>query len=89
MCETIRTAEKAIGSIAYTPTPSASKGKKFSRSLFAVENIRKGEMLTLKNVRSIRPGDGLHPKYLEVILGKKTRNDIPYGTPIKMEDIKF
>ena len=87
MCETIRIAEKAIGSVVYTPTPSASKGKKFSRSLFAVENIRKGEMLTLKNVRSIRPGDGLHPKYLEVILGKKTRNDIPYGTPIKMEDI--
>ncbi|MDR2544782.1 MAG: SAF domain-containing protein [Methanobrevibacter sp.] len=54
----------------------------FSRSLFAVQDIKKWEEFTDENVKSIRPGFGLHPKYLNDILGKKAKSNIEKGTPI-------
>jgi pseudaminic acid synthase len=60
--------------------------RKFSRSLFAVKDIQAGDVFTEENVRSIRPGDGISPKYLKDIIGKKAKHYISYGQPIKMED---
>ena len=62
-----------MGEIKYGPTEGEKKSLKFRRSLFVVENINKGEVFTDKNVRSIRPSDGLSPKFLKSILGKKSK----------------
>ncbi len=71
MVKAVREAEKAIGKVDYTLTDKQKKGKDFSRSLYVVEDIIEGEVITEKNVRSIRPGFGMHPKYLKDFLGKK------------------
>ena len=57
----------------------------FSRSLYVVEDIKKGEIFTKENVKSIRPGFGLHPKCYEEVLGKKSNCDISRGTPLKKD----
>jgi pseudaminic acid synthase len=82
MVRAVRSAEKAIGSISYSLTDKQKQGRQFCRSLYAVENIGTGEKLTQKNIRSIRPGFGLHPKFLKNILGKKTLADIKRGTSL-------
>lgn len=79
MVNAVRSAEKAIGKIDYSLTPKQIKGKYFSRSLYVVNDIKKGEIITKENVRSIRPGFGLHPKYYSQILGKKVNKDIKKG----------
>ncbi len=85
MVKAIREAEKALGKVSYELTEKTRKGRKFARSLFIVKDVKKGEIFTEENVRSIRPGYGLHPKYLNQILGKKAREDIKRGTPLKWE----
>ena len=80
MVKVIREAEKAIGVVDYTLTEKQAKGKDFSRSLYVVQDIKAGEIITKENVRSIRPGFGLHPKYYNEILGKKAIVDIEKGT---------
>lgn len=80
MVKAVREAEKAVGKIDYNTTESQRKGRQFSRSLYVVNNIKKGEKFSSENVRSIRPGYGLHPKYLNEILGKTARFDIEKGT---------
>ena len=80
MVKAIREAEKAIGVVDYTLTEKQAKGKDFSRSLYVVQDIKAGEIITKENVRSIRPGFGLHPKYYNEILGKKAIVDIEKGT---------
>lgn len=79
MIKAVREAEKAIGKVDYTLTEKQVKGKDFSRSLYIVEDVKAGEVLTDKNIRSIRPGFGLHPKYYREILGKPVKNDIERG----------
>ncbi len=79
MVEAVREAEKAIGIVDYTLTEKQKKGREFSRSLYVVEEIKVGEVITEKNVRSIRPGFGLHPKYLNEILGKKASKNWSKG----------
>lgn len=81
----IRNTKKALGSIHYGPNPGEMNNLKFRRSLFAVENIKKGELFTKDNVRSIRPAQGLKPKYMADILGKRASKDIKMGTPIKKD----
>ena len=71
MVKAIRQAESGIGKIDYNLTEKQKKGRDFSRSLYVVEDIKKGETITEQNVRSIRPGFGLHPKFLPEVLGKK------------------
>lgn len=71
MVKAVREAEKAIGKVDYTLTKKQKKGKDFSRSLYVVEDIMEGEIFTEKNLRSIRPGFGMHPKFLKDYLGKK------------------
>ena len=82
MTQAIRETEKALGKVSYELTEKMKKGRTFSRSLFVVENIKKGEKFSEQNIRSIRPGCGLHPKYLKEILGQQAKVDIKRGTPL-------
>lgn len=82
MVDQVRIAETALGSPAYTLTPVQIREHAGSRSLFAVKDIREGEMLTPENIRSIRPGGGLHTMYYEEVLGKTARCEIKRGTPL-------
>ncbi len=68
MVNAVRDAEKAIGTVDYKLTPKQKKGRDFARSLYVAEDIEEGEVFTEKNVRSVRPGFGLHPKYFREIL---------------------
>ncbi len=87
MVKAIRDAEKAIGKITYELTEKVKASRKFSRSLFVVKDIKKGEKFTEENVRSIRPGYGLHPKYLKKVLGEKADMNIEKGTPLNWDNI--
>lgn len=88
MVDAVRETEKAVGKVNFELTESARKSREFARSLFTVEDIKKGEVLTEKNVRSIRPGYGLKPKYLNAVVGKKALRDIKRGTPIDWDLMK-
>ncbi|MEN3033690.1 MAG: pseudaminic acid synthase [Aquificaceae bacterium] len=85
MVKSIREVELALGKVTYELTPEQQRMRKFSRSLFAVRDIKAGEKIDKNNVRSIRPNYGLHPKHLGEILGKRARVDISRGTPIAWE----
>ncbi|MFT7036950.1 MAG: pseudaminic acid synthase, partial [Cyclobacteriaceae bacterium] len=80
MVKAIREAESAIGKVDYTLTEKQKKGKDFSRSLYVVKDIKAGEVITEENVRSIRPGFGLHPKYLTELIGKTFNQDLEAGS---------
>jgi N-acetylneuraminate synthase len=82
MVDAIRTAEKALGKIHYGVSEHEAKSRVFRRSLFVVKDIVAGEVFTQENVRSIRPGHGLSPKYLEDVLGRRAAKDIARGTPL-------
>lgn len=82
MVNAIRDAEKAIGAISYDLTEKVKESRKFSRSLFVVKDIKAGEMFTEENVRSIRPGYGLHPKYLPKLIGNISKCEIKKGNPL-------
>ena len=82
MVEAVRQAEKASGKITYELTKKVKASRKFARSLFVVQDINAGEVFTEENVRSIRPGYGLHPKYLKDVLGQKAKSDLKKGTPL-------
>jgi pseudaminic acid synthase len=75
----------ALGSVQDGPTEVEKKGLIFRRTLYVVEDIRAGETFTLKNVRAIRPGLGLPPKFLDSILGKKALKDLRKGTPLSLD----
>jgi N-acetylneuraminate synthase len=77
-----RTAWSALGKISYELEASEKGNKTFRRSLYAVQNIPAGGILTAENVRSIRPGYGLPPKHLPDVLGKRAGRAIARGTPL-------
>jgi pseudaminic acid synthase len=88
MVEAVRTAERLIGKVDYSLSAKTKKVKELgSRSLFVVEDIKAGEKLTANNIRSIRPGYGLHPKYYFEVLGKASKKDLSKGTPLNTKDI--
>jgi N-acetylneuraminate synthase len=82
MVEGIRIAQKALGCIDYGLSQSERASRPLRRSLFVVEDLEAGEIFTENNVRSIRPGKGLHPRHLEDVLGRKASRDIERGTPL-------
>lgn len=88
MVENIRNVEKMIGKVSYEITEKKKKSFKFKRSLFVSKNIKKGEILTEENIKSVRPADGISPKYYNHVLGKKVRKDLKFGTPLLLEDIE-
>lgn len=79
MVKSIRNVEKAIGDVVYPIDPMKIKGREFCRSLYVAEDIKAGDVITEKNVRSVRPGFGLHPKYLPVLIGKRFTKDCTKG----------
>ncbi len=87
MVEAVRQAEKALGTVCYRRTEKEAASLVFRRSLFAVEDIAAGAEFTPDNVRSIRPGHGLPPARLPVVLGRRAAMDIPRGTPLAEEHI--
>lgn len=83
MVEAIRMVEKAVGQVHYGTSGEDEKMRGYRRSLFVVKPIKAGEIFTETNVRSIRPGQGLAPKHLQSVLGRKAAVDIPEGTPLQ------
>ncbi len=89
MVDSIREAELAVGQVDYKLTPKQIKGKDFSRSLYVVEDIKAGEIISEKNIKSVRPGFGLHPKYYNEILGKVVIKSFSKGDRLSIENIKL
>ena len=87
MVEAVRTAENALGKVHYGMSEQEVKSRVFRRSLFVVKDMKAGEIFSTDNVRSIRPGYGLHPRYLEEIIGRRATHDINRGTPLNWSDI--
>jgi N-acetylneuraminate synthase len=82
MVEAVREAEKALGAARFGPGPKEANSRRFRRSLFVVEDVQQGELFSERNVRSIRPADGLHTRHLPEILGKRAACDVERGTPL-------
>jgi pseudaminic acid synthase len=89
MVKSVREAESAIGVIDYNLTEKQNKGKEFARSLYIIEDIKQGEIITEKNVKSIRPGFGMHPKHFKNVLGKQIRFNVDKGTRLTNDLISF
>ena len=87
MVEAVRDTEKMLGAVSYELTDKSRKSREFSRSLFIAEDVKAGETITEANVRSVRPGFGMHPKHLGEILGRKFSRDASKGTPLSREHI--
>jgi pseudaminic acid synthase len=87
MVEDIRAAEKAIGKVSYRLSDKENQSKIFRRSIFIVKDIKKGDKFTEENIRIIRPGDGLKPKYYDDVLGKSAAYDIERGTPLSWDKV--
>ena len=85
MAEAIRTVEKALGEVHYGAGDQEAKNRIFRRSLFIVKDMKAREVFAEDNVRSIRPGYGLHPRHLADIYGKKAKMDIKKGTPLRWD----
>jgi len=85
MVEAVRTAEKALGEAHFGVSEKEEASKVFRRSLFVVEDVKQGEEFTKANVRSIRPGHGLHTRHLGEVLGKSAMRDIERGTPLSWD----
>ncbi|CAM4139450.1 pseudaminic acid synthase [Zobellia nedashkovskayae] len=88
MVDAVRMAEKMMGKIDYELTEKKKNSRYFSRSLFIAEDVVKGEAITKKNVRSVRPGLGMHPKHFHDILGKSFTETLKKGTPLEDRHIK-
>ncbi len=79
MVKAIREVEKVLGEVSYPKDPWSVPGRKDSRSLYVAQDMKAGDVITEENVRSIRPGYGLHPKYLKLVVGKKIIKDVKKG----------
>lgn len=88
MVNAVRKAEEMMGVVDYKMTEKKKKSRQFSRSLFIVKDVKIGEKITKENVRSIRPGFGMHPKYFSEVLGKEFNQDIHAGEPLNFNLIK-
>jgi pseudaminic acid synthase len=82
MVDAVRVTEKALGKVNYQITEKEQASKAFRRSLFVVQDVKAGEEFTADNVRSIRPGHGLPPKFIKSVIGKRASQDIARGTPL-------
>ncbi|TKC56948.1 pseudaminic acid synthase [Pedobacter hiemivivus] len=88
MVKAVREAEKAIGIVDYNLTDKQKKGREFCRSLYVVQNIKAGEKITSENIKSIRPGYGLHPKFFISVLGKNVNRDLERGERLDLAFIQ-
>jgi sialic acid synthase SpsE len=85
MVAAIHITEKALGKISYKVTEHEAASRIFRRSLFVVKDMKAGDLFTEHNVRSIRPGHGLHPRYFAKIVGKEVTNSAAKGTPVSWD----
>lgn len=76
---------QALGKISYGPTEKEKDSLKFRRSLYVAEDMKAGDVFTTENLRAIRPGFGLPPKYYDSLLGKKVKRDVKKGTPVSWD----
>ena len=83
MIEAVRDAEKLLGKVDYSMTSKKKQSRQFSRSLYVSKDIKKGEIFSEENIRSVRPGYGMHPKYLKDILGSVADRDYEFGDRFK------
>jgi pseudaminic acid synthase len=82
MVDAIREAEQALGQVSYQLTRAETDSRAFRRSLFVVQDVKAGQEFTAQNVRSIRPGMGLHPRHMAEVLGRRASRDVERGTPL-------
>ena len=85
LVDNVRVVEKALGKVYYGFTKEEAKSRVFRRSIFVIKDVKKGESFTEENIRSIRPGQGLPPKYMKRILGKKAKRNAKKGTPVNWD----
>jgi len=88
MVAAVRIAHASLGSVRYGPSEREMGLRRLRRSLFVVEDVKAGEEFTAENVRSIRPGDGLHTRFLKQILGRPARMDLARGTPLHWHHVE-
>ena len=88
MIEAVRDTEKLLGKVDYSMTEKKRKSRQFSRSLYVAEDIKAGDIITEKKVRAVRPGYGMHPKYLKDILGLKAKKDYSFGERFQLDNIE-
>lgn len=88
MVRMVRDTEKLLGDVSYEISEKVKKNRKFARSLFVVKDVKEGDVITEGNVRSIRPGYGMHPKHFKDILGKTFSKNLDKGTPLNNSLIK-
>ncbi len=88
MVKSVREASSSLGKVDYSLTEKKQKSRQFRRSLYVSKDVKKGELITEQNVRSVRPGYGLAPKYLEDILGKKFNDNYEHGIAFSLEMIE-
>ena len=89
MVKSVREVEKALGEVSYDLTEKMKKSRELSRSLFVVKDIKTGEIFTKENIRSIRPGYGLHTRFLKNVIGQKATRNIERGTPLDWKLISY
>jgi pseudaminic acid synthase len=89
MVQAVRDTEKLLGKVDYAMNDKKRQSRQFSRSLYVSKDIKKGEVFTEVNVRSVRPSYGLHPKYLDKILGKTATKDLEFATPLSWDKINM
>jgi pseudaminic acid synthase len=87
MVKAVRNSEKLLGKVDYALTEKKKKSRHSARSLYVSKPIKKGEKLTEKNIKSVRPGYGMHPKHLKNVLGKEANINLEFAKPLKFEDI--
>lgn len=88
MVKAVRKAEQMMGVVDYEMTEKKKRSREFSRSLYVADNVKKGDVITIENVRSVRPGYGMHPKYLKDILGKTFSSNFLKGEQMHMDCIQ-
>jgi pseudaminic acid synthase len=87
MVDAVRAAEKALGEVRFGVGAKEESSRVFRRSLFVVQDVKRGQLLTAENVRSIRPGHGLHTRHLPEVLGRHAACDIERGTPLSWDSV--
>lgn len=88
MVDSVRIAEKMLGKVDYEMTEKKKRSREFSRSLFVVKDVKTGDLISEDNVRSVRPGHGLHPKYYNEVLGCQFTKNVKLGSPLEFDFVK-
>jgi pseudaminic acid synthase len=88
MAQAVRDAQKLLGKVDYALNEKRKHNRRFCRSLYISKPIKKGEMFTEENIKSVRPGNGLHPKYLDDVLGQRACCDLDFATPLRFNHLE-